>query len=91
MSKRKQHHPEFWFKGFKNFKDRHGKQRCYHRETGHKVDLTHWKKRTDGGRKVSNLRGKASNLTEPKVSHEENHNYISLLSGARGLHQHIVL
>lgn len=28
-------------KGFKIFKDRHGKQRCYHRETGHKVDLTH--------------------------------------------------
>jgi len=28
-------------KGFKIFKDRHGKQRCYHRETGHKVDLSH--------------------------------------------------
>lgn len=28
-------------KGFKIFKDRHGKQRCYHRETGHKVDLNH--------------------------------------------------
>lgn len=27
-------------KGFKIFKDRHGKQRCYHRKTGHKVDLT---------------------------------------------------
>jgi len=26
-------------KGFKIFKDRHGKSRCYHRVTGHKVDL----------------------------------------------------
>lgn len=26
-------------KGFKVFKDRHGKQRCYHRQTGDKVDL----------------------------------------------------
>ncbi|MDJ0994461.1 MAG: tyrosine-type recombinase/integrase [Dinoroseobacter sp.] len=26
-------------KGFKIFKDRHGKPRCYHRATGHKVDL----------------------------------------------------
>lgn len=26
-------------KGFKIFKDRHGKPRCYHRETGHKIDL----------------------------------------------------
>lgn len=26
-------------KGFKIFKDRHGKLRCYHRATGHKVDL----------------------------------------------------
>ena len=26
-------------KGFKIFNDRHGKQRCHHRETGHKVDL----------------------------------------------------
>lgn len=27
-------------KGFKIFKDRHGKPRCYHRATGHKIDLT---------------------------------------------------
>lgn len=27
-------------KGFKIFKDRHGKLRCYHRETGRKVDLS---------------------------------------------------
>ena len=27
-------------KGFKIFIDRHGKARCYHRATGHKVDLT---------------------------------------------------
>lgn len=26
-------------KGFKIFKDRHGKPRCYHRSTGHKIDL----------------------------------------------------
>lgn len=26
-------------KGFKIFKDRHGKLRCYHRATGHKIDL----------------------------------------------------
>lgn len=26
-------------KGFKIFKDRHGRMRCYHRETGHKIDL----------------------------------------------------
>lgn len=26
-------------KGFKIFKDRHGKKRCYHRATGHKIDL----------------------------------------------------
>lgn len=26
-------------KGFKIFKDRHGKMRCYHRTTGHKIDL----------------------------------------------------
>lgn len=26
-------------KGFKIFKDRHGKPRCYHRATGHKIDL----------------------------------------------------
>ncbi len=26
-------------KGFKIFKDRHGRQRCYHRNTGHKIDL----------------------------------------------------
>jgi integrase len=26
-------------KGFKIFKDRHGKMRCYHRATGHKIDL----------------------------------------------------
>ncbi|HIE24681.1 MAG TPA: hypothetical protein EYP74_01645 [Anaerolineales bacterium] len=26
-------------KGFKIFNDRHGKPRCYHRKTGHKVDL----------------------------------------------------
>ncbi len=25
--------------GFKIFKDRHGKPRCYHRKTGHKIDL----------------------------------------------------
>ena len=25
--------------GFKIFKDRHGKQRCYHRKTGIKIDL----------------------------------------------------
>ncbi|MCI0999639.1 tyrosine-type recombinase/integrase [Ochrobactrum sp. C6C9] len=28
-------------KGFKIFKDRHGKMRCYHRKTGYKVDLEH--------------------------------------------------
>ena len=27
-------------KGFKIFKDRHGRMRCYHRATGHKIDLT---------------------------------------------------
>ncbi len=27
-------------KGFKIFKDRHGRMRCYHRETGQKIDLT---------------------------------------------------
>lgn len=27
-------------KGFKIFKDRHGKLRCYHRATGHKIDLS---------------------------------------------------
>jgi integrase len=27
-------------KGFKIFKDRHGKERCYHRKTGERVDLT---------------------------------------------------
>ena len=26
-------------KGFKIFKDRHGRMRCYHRETGQKIDL----------------------------------------------------
>ncbi|UWR88062.1 tyrosine-type recombinase/integrase [Phaeobacter inhibens] len=26
-------------KGFKIFSDRHGKMRCYHRKTGHKIDL----------------------------------------------------
>ena len=26
-------------KGVKIFKDRHGRMRCYHRETGHKIDL----------------------------------------------------
>jgi hypothetical protein len=26
-------------KGFKIFKDRHGNMRCYHRATGHKIDL----------------------------------------------------
>jgi hypothetical protein len=26
-------------KGFKIFKDRHGKTRCYHRATGHKIDI----------------------------------------------------
>jgi hypothetical protein len=26
-------------KGFKIFNDRHGKTRCYHRTTGHKIDL----------------------------------------------------
>ena len=26
-------------KGFKIFDDRHGKTRCYHRLTGHKIDL----------------------------------------------------
>ena len=26
-------------KGFKIFEDRHGKPRCYHRKTGHKIDL----------------------------------------------------
>lgn len=26
-------------KGFKIFKDRHGRIRCYHRETGQKIDL----------------------------------------------------
>lgn len=25
-------------KGFKIFKDRHGRMRCYHRETGQKID-----------------------------------------------------
>lgn len=25
--------------GFKAFDDRHGKPRCYHRATGHKIDL----------------------------------------------------
>jgi len=28
-------------KGFKIFSDRHGKVRCYHRETGRKIDLEH--------------------------------------------------
>ena len=27
-------------KGFKIFKDRHGRMRCYHRATGHEIDLT---------------------------------------------------
>ena len=27
-------------KGFKIFKDRHGRERCYHRKTGEKIDLT---------------------------------------------------
>ena len=27
-------------KGFKIFKDRHGRMRCYHRATGQKIDLT---------------------------------------------------
>ena len=26
-------------KGFKIFKDRHGRKRCYHRKTGEKIDL----------------------------------------------------
>jgi hypothetical protein len=26
-------------RGFKIFDDRHGKRRCYHRKTGHKIDL----------------------------------------------------
>lgn len=31
----------------------------------------HWKKRTEGGPKVSNLRRKASNPTETRISHEQ--------------------
>lgn len=27
-------------KGFKVFKDRHGRERCYHRKTGERIDLT---------------------------------------------------
>src|SRR5580700_5030204 len=34
-------------KGFKVFKDRHGKPRCYHRATGVKVDLEQFKPGTE--------------------------------------------
>jgi hypothetical protein len=30
--------PVIRVKGFKIFKDRHGRERCYHRKTGEKID-----------------------------------------------------
>ncbi len=51
----------------------------------------HWKKRTEGGPKVLNLRKKASNLTETRISHEQKmqlYQFFKWCPGAESNHRH---